>query len=537
MNAIDSLDTTCDVLIIGSGIAGLSLALKVANVGKVIVLTKTNLKECATILAQGGISAVLSSEDSFDKHIQDTINVGDGLCHPDVVRKIVFAGPERIKELVEWGVQFSKRGSDHYDLGLEAGHSYRRVVHSKDITGVNIQETLINRVLEDPRITVLENHIAINLKIRAGRCLGAYVLDKQKDIVKNFAARVTVLATGGLGKAFLYTSNPDISSGDGIAMAYRAGATVMNMEFIQFHPTLLYHPHAKSFLISEALRGEGAKLIDASGNRFMAAYDSRLELAPRDIVARAMDAELKRSGNDCLFLDISFKDSDFIKNRFPGIHAKCLGLGIDITKELIPVVPAAHYAIGGVKASVSGSTDIPGLLAIGETACTGFHGANRLASNSLLESSVMAHFAAQECRNLLDKAPPACSFSPWHSGDAVDSDESVVVSQNWMELRLLMWNYVGVVRSDKRFRRAQQRIHLLQDEINQYYWDFHITSDLIELRNLADVAQMVIDAGFHRKESRGVHYTIDYPKKRKTIKDTLLRKSVRSEIFNSSNCD
>ncbi len=537
MDANDPLETRCDILIIGSGIAGLSMALKVANIGKVIVLTKTSLKECATILAQAGISAALSTDDSFEIHYQDTLNVGDGLCHPDVVKKIVSAGPARIGELVKWGVQFSKSDPDHYDLGLEAGHSHRRVVHSKDITGADIQETLINRILEDSRITVLENHIALNLKVRAGRCRGAYVLDKYKDIVKNFSAKVTVLATGGLGKAFLYTSNPDISSGDGIAMAYRAGATIMNMEFIQFHPTLLYHPHAKSFLISEALRGEGAKLIDEEGTRFMKNYDSRMELAPRDVVARAIDSELKRSGNDCLFLDISFKDPEFIKGRFPGIHAKCLELGMDITKTPIPIVPAAHYAIGGVKASVSGITDIPGLLAIGETACTGFHGANRLASNSLLESSVMAHFAARECRNLIEKGPPICTFSPWHSGDAVDSDESVVVSQNWMELRLLMWNYVGVVRSDKRFRRAQQRIHLLQDEINQYYWNFHITSDLIELRNLAEIAQMIIDAGFHRKESRGVHYTIDYPKKRKTTKDTLLRKSVRSEILDSSKCE
>ena len=537
MNDVDSLDTTCDVLIIGSGIAGLSMALKVANIGKVIVLTKTNLKECATILAQAGISAAISPVDSFDIHFQDTINVGDGLCHHDVVHEIVSAGPDRIKEFSKWGVNFSKSSDNKYDLGLEAGHSHRRVVHSKDITGEDIQKVLIHQVLEDSRITVLENHIALNLKVRAGRCLGAYVLDKNHDIVKNFAAKVTVLATGGLGKAFLYTSNPDVSSGDGIAMAYRAGATIMNMEFIQFHPTLLYHPFAKSFLISEALRGEGAKLVDETGNQFMTSYDSRLELAPRDVVARAIDSELKRSGNDCLFLDISFKDSDFIKNRFPGIFTKCFDLGIDITKEPIPIVPAAHYAIGGVKASVSGITDIPGLLAIGETACTGFHGANRLASNSLLESSVMAHYAARECRNLVKKGSPVCSFSPWHSGDAVDSDESVVVSQNWMELRLLMWNYVGVVRSDKRFRRAQKRIHLLQDEINQYYWNFHITSDLIELRNLADVAQMIIDAGFHRKESRGVHYTIDYPKKLKTTKDTLLRKSVSSEIFNSSNCD
>ncbi|MHA1207068.1 MAG: L-aspartate oxidase [Candidatus Hodarchaeales archaeon] len=535
MSDSDSLEVKSDFLIIGSGIAGLTLALKVAKVGKVILLTKTSLSESATILAQGGFSAALSPSDSYDSHIQDTINVGDGLCHPSIVKKIVSSAPDRVKELVEWGVQFSKKESDQYDLGLEAGHSNRRVVRSGDITGVNIQQVLINRVKNDSRITILENHIAINLKISAGQCLGAYVLDIENDQVKNFSAKVTVLATGGLGKAFLYTSNPDVSSGDGIAMAYRAGATIMNMEFIQFHPTLLYHPYAKSFLISEALRGEGAKLIDSDGNRFMVNYDSRLELAPRDVVARAIDSELKRTGKNCLYLDISFKKSNFIKSRFPSIYEKCYELGIDITEEPIPIVPAAHYAIGGVKASVSGVTDIPRLLAIGEVACTGFHGANRLASNSLLEASVMAHYGAMECRNLIKHDFPARSYSPWHSGDAVDSDESVVVSQNWNELRLLMWNYVGIVRSDKRFHRAQQRIRLLQDEINQYYWNFHLTSDLIELRNLADVAQMIIDSGFHRKESRGVHYTVDYPSKHRTVKDTIIRKSVRSDVITSLN--
>ena len=533
MDDTKSLDITCDVLVIGAGISGLSLALKVANLGNVIVLTKTTLPDCATNLAQAGINAVLDPNDSFESHVQDTLTVGDGLCHPDIVKRIVSAAPDRIKELANWGVTFSKKDPNHYELGMEAGHSHRRVVHSKDITGFDIQNALINQLKRESRITVLENHIAINLKIRAGRCLGAYVLDKTLDKVKNFSAKVTVLATGGLGKAFLYTSNPDISSGDGVAMAYRAGATIMNMEFIQFHPTLLYHPYAKSFLISEALRGEGAKLFDESGYRFMTNYDDRLELAPRDVVARAIDSELKRTGMDSVYLDITFKDSEFIQTRFPGIYKKCLELGIDITTEPIPVVPAAHYAIGGVKASVSGVTDIPGLLAIGEVSCTGFHGANRLASNSLLEGSVMAHYAAMECKKLVDHGPPAKSFSPWHSGDAVDSDESVVVSQNWMELRLLMWNYVGIVRSDKRFRRAQRRIRLLQDEINQYYWNFHITSDLIELRNLADVAQIIIDSGYHRKESRGVHYTVDYPKKRRTIKDTLIRKSVRSDVLNN----
>jgi L-aspartate oxidase len=534
----NSLDITCDILVIGSGISGLSFALKVAKIGKVVLITKTQLSECSTNLAQAGISAVFGSMDSFETHAKDTEGVGDGLCHTDVIQKIVSAGPDRIKELNEWGVQFSKNNHDQYDLGLEAGHSQRRIVHSKDITGADIQKALINRTESDPSIEILEDHIAINLKVRAGRCLGAYVYDKNRDVVRNFSSKITVLATGGVGKAFNYTSNPDVASGDGIAMAYRAGATIMNMEMIQFHPTLLYHPHAKAFLISEALRGEGAKLIDSDGEQFMKNYDSRLELAPRDVVARAIDAELKRTGRDCMFLDISFKKTDFIKNRFPGIYEKCYQLGIDITKEPIPIVPAAHYSIGGVRATVSGITDIPGLLAIGEAACTGFHGANRLASNSLLEATVMAHYAAKKCREgLLDRSPDACSFSPWHSGDAVDSDESVVVSQNWMELRLLMWNYVGIVRSDKRLRRARRRIDLLQDEINRYYWNFHLTSDLIELRNLADVCQMIIDSSYHRKESRGVHYTVDYPQKNKSVKDTLIRKPVLSNVLPRSNCD
>ncbi|MFX1424535.1 MAG: L-aspartate oxidase [Promethearchaeota archaeon] len=527
---IDDPEVNCDILIIGSGIAGLSLALKLAKFGKIVILTKTILADCATALAQGGIASVFRTEDSFGAHLQDTLTVGEGICHRDIAQQIISAAPARIQELVSWGVEFSKTGKGDFDLGLEAGHSYRRILHARDITGAEIHRALCAAITRESQVEILEQHIAINLKIRAGRCLGAYVLDKTRGVVKNFSAKVTVLATGGLGKAFLYTSNPDVSSGDGIAMAYRAGATIMNMEFIQFHPTLLYHPYAKSFLISEALRGEGARLIDSDGNRFMEAYDSRLELAPRDIVARAIDSELKRTGVNHLFLDISFKDSSFIKSRFPSIYDKCLSFGIDITKEPIPIVPAAHYSIGGVRTTISGVTDIPGLLAIGEVSCTGFHGANRLASNSLLEAAVMAHYAAQTCRDLIDKEKPL-SFSPWHAGNAVDSDESVVVSQNWMEIRLMMWNYVGIVRSDKRLRRAKQRIQLLQDEINQYYWDFKITSDLIELRNLADIAQMIIDSSFHRKESRGAHYTVNYPYKRKTAKDTLIRKSVVSDLL------
>ena len=528
---LDGLEVKCDVLIIGTGIAGLSLALKVAKIGNVVILTKTKMADCATALAQAGIASVFRPEDSFEAHLQDTLVVGEGLCHHDIAQQVISAAPDRIQELASWGVQFSKTKKGDFDLGLEAGHSHRRVVHAKDITGAEIHRVLSVAVSQDPQVKILEEHIAINLKIRAGRCLGAYALDKTRDLVKNISARVTILATGGLGKAFLFTSNPDVSSGDGIAMAYRAGVTIMNMEFIQFHPTLLYHPYAKSFLISEALRGEGARLIDGDGKRFMEAYDSRLELAPRDIVARAIDSELKRTGVDHLFLDISFKDSTFIKDRFPGIYEKCLSFGIDITKDHIPIVPAAHYSIGGIRTTLSGLTDVSGLLAIGEVSCTGFHGANRLASNSLLEAAVMAHFAAQACRDILQKEKKILSFSAWHAGDAVDSDESVVVSQNWMEIRLMMWNYVGIVRSDKRLLRAKQRIQLLQNEINQYYWDFKITSDLIELRNLADVAQMIIDCAFHRKESRGVHYSVVYPHKRQSAKDTLIRKSVMSDVL------
>ncbi|MHA2333666.1 MAG: L-aspartate oxidase [Candidatus Hodarchaeales archaeon] len=531
---VDNAEVKCDVLVIGSGLAGLFFALKAANFGRVVVLTKTTMSDCATTRAQGGIASVLSSNDSISSHVSDTMIAGDGMCHPGVVRQIVSAGPARIKELTSWGVQFSKTDNGDFDLGLEAAHSNRRIVHARDITGAEINRALCIAINQTPSIVVLQQHIAINLKIHAGHCLGAYVLDKSRGIVKNFSARITVLATGGLGKTFLYTSNPDISSGDGIAMAYRAGATVMNMEFVQFHPTLLYHPYAKSFLISEALRGEGARLLDSEGERFMSNYDSRMELASRDVVARAIDSELKRTGEDKVFLDISFKDPNFIRKRFPGINEKCYSLGIDITKEPIPVVPAAHYTIGGVRTTVSGITDIPGLLVIGEAACTGFHGANRLASNSLLEAAVMAHYATRECQTILQKdrpMKPVRSFSPWNAGDAVDSDESVVVSQNWMEVRLLMWNYVGIVRSDKRLRRANRRINLLQDEINQYYWNFKVISDLIELRNIADVARMIIVSAFHRKESRGVHYNIDYPQKRYVAKDTLIRKSVMSDVI------
>lgn len=522
-------ENNCDILIIGSGLAGLLLAQKTSKLGKIVILTKTTIDECSTKIAQAGIASVFSDIDSFNSHINDTITAGDGLCHNTVVDKIVKSGPDRITELQELGVPFSKNNSGEFDLGLEAAHSHRRVIHCKDITGEQLHHTLKSNVSNSPNIEILENHIAINLKIKEGKCVGVYALDKIKGIIKNFSAKITVLATGGIGKAFLYTSNPDIASGDGIAMAYRAGATIMNMEFVQFHPTILFHPFTKSFLISEALRGEGAILLDANGKSFMENYDPRKELAPRDVVARAIDSEIKKSGVDHLSLDISFKDSDFIIKRFPGIYDKCLKLGIDMTKDPIPIVPGAHYAIGGVKATVSGKTNVKNLLAIGECACTGFHGANRLASNSLLECIVMAHYASKECRTIIDKSIQ--SFSQWHAGDALDSDESIVINHNWNEIRQLMTNYVGIVRSDKRLQRATHRIRLLRDEVDQYYWDFKITSDLVELRNLVDISQMIIDSALHRKESRGAHYNVNYPHRRKTVKDTLIRKSVMSDVI------
>ncbi len=509
---------------IGSGIAGLSFALKIADSAQVVLVTKKEKAESNTNYAQSGIAAVLSPSDTLEKHVKDTLDCGDGLSDRAVVEKVVREGPARIRELAELGVDFSRTATGELDLGIEGGHSRRRVVHAKDLTGREVESALLDAVAEASSIELFENQIAINLVVESGRCLGCYVLDTEESVVRRFAAKSTVLATGGIGRVYLHTTNPEIATGDGVAMAYRAGATVMNMEFTQFHPTYLYQPTGESFLISEALRGEGAVLRDKSGRSFMGDYHPMKELAPRDIVARAIDQELKKSGDDYVYLDISHKNSEFVQSRFPGIHEKCLSFGIDITKSPIPVVPAAHYSCGGVRTSIAGETDIKNLSVVGETACTGLHGANRLASNSLLEALVCAHNAAKQCREQLKSGLSRQSFAPWEPGKAVDIDEAVVITQNRDEIRRLMWNYVGIVRSNKRLTRAKKRITLLREEIDQYYWDFIITAELVELRNMALVAELIIDSAIRRQESRGIHYSLDYPAKSATAKDTLLKR-------------
>lgn len=533
-----------DFLVIGSGIAGLSYALKVAKFGKVTIITKKQIQQTNTALAQGGVAAVFSKIDSFDLHIKDTLSAGDGLCNKQVAKMIVKNGPQRIKELVRQGANFNKEGNGEYNfsLGQEGGHSAKRIVYAHDLTGKEIEDTLVKNVEQNKNITILEDHIAVNLitfssNIRSGLivtqyeniCCGAYVLNNKSGEIETFYAGITLLATGGSSKVYLYTSNPDIATGDGIAMAYRAGASVANLEFVQFHPTCLYHPEAKNFLISEAVRGEGAVLIDSEGRRFMEKYSPDKDLACRDIVARAIDTELKKTGAESAFLDITHKDSDFIKKRFPNIYSKCLEYGIDMTKDPIPVVPAAHYMCGGVATDLNGKTDIQRLYAVGETACTGFHGANRLASNSLLEALVYSHRAYQESikefGNIEDKI--SVTLDQWDETDTTDSDEAIVVTHNWDEIRRLMWNYVGIVRSDKRLQRAQRRIQNIRKEINEYYWNFKVTADLIELRNLATVAELIIESALMRKESRGLHYNIEYPEKddKNWLKPTILKKS------------
>ncbi len=511
---------TSDFLVIGSGIAGLSYALKVADHGSVSVVTKREISETATNLAQGGIASVLSSEDSFASHIRDTMVAGAFLCHEEVVKMVVESGPAAIDDLINWGVRFSKKDGGTYDLTREGGHSHRRILHAKDITGQEIERALVEAVTSHPNITVFENHIAIDMitdaKLdrrlkRPSRCLGAYVLDIQGREVIPFGARMTVLATGGAGKVFLYTSNPDVATGDGVAMAYRAGATISDMEFMQFHPTTLFHPKAKSFLISESVRGEGAILRRRDGTAFMANYHPLKDLAPRDVVARAIDNEMKVHGEDSVFLDITHRAADYIINRFPNIHRTCLTYGIDMTREPIPVVPAAHYLCGGVKVDLWGESDLENLFAIGEVACSGLHGANRLASNSLLEGVVFAdRVARRSVERLSEKCEPFPTVPPWDYGTATDSDEEVVVAHNWDEIRTCMWNYVGIVRSDRRLARALRRIQMIQEEIAEYYWDFYPTSDLIELRNITTVAKLIVRCAQLRKESRGLHYTIDH---------------------------
>jgi len=517
------MEIKTDFLVIGSGIAGLSFALKASNLGTVAIVTKRLKRESATYYAQGGIASVLDREDTFNAHIRDTLEAGVGLCHPEIVEMVVKDGPKRIQELIELGARFTMRPQgNELDLGKEAGHSRRRIVHAGDFTGREVEEALLKAVDARGNITIYENHIAIDLithsKFVRGEipdiCWGAYVLDKGTGEVHTFLAKVTLLATGGVGKVYLYTSNPDVATGDGIAMAFRSGATIANMEFVQFHPTCLYHPRAKNFLISETIRGEGGILRLRDGTPFMERYHPMKDLAPRDIVARAIDFELKRSGDECVYLDITHKDPGFVKDRFPNIYERCLFYGFDMTKEPLPVVPAAHYLCGGVKTDSYGETSIKRLFAIGETACSGLHGANRLASNSLLEALVFADRAYLKAREVVredrEVIPP---IPAWETGGAVDSDEAVIITQNWEEIRHFMWNYVGIVRSDKRLERARGRIEFLKTEINEYYWDFTVTADLIELRNIATVAELIIRCAIMRKESRGLHYNIDYPER------------------------
>ncbi|MDH5483882.1 MAG: L-aspartate oxidase [Gammaproteobacteria bacterium] len=526
-----------EVLIIGGGAAGLSLALRLAPHASVAVIAKGPENAGSTYHAQGGISAVLRDEDSFESHIQDTLNAGGGLCDEQAVRFTVEHGPETIRWLAELGVPFTadkhKDGSKHYHLTREGGHSHRRVIHAADATGKALETTLINHARHEKNIELLEDHIAVDLitgsklGLKHNRCIGAYVLNKSRGHVETFQARFVVLATGGANKVYLYTTNPDGSTGDGIAMGWRAGCRVANMEFMQFHPTCLFHPSAKSFLISEALRGEGGKLKLPNGRRFMDRFDKHAELAPRDIVARAIDHEMKRLGADCMYLDISHKPAAFITSHFPTIYAKCRELGIDITKQPIPVVPAAHYTCGGIMTDLNGCTDVDHLYAIGETAFTGLHGANRMASNSLLECLVFAQSASDHIKSQLADDYEWDEIRPWDESRVTNSDEEVVVSHNWNELRHFMWDYVGIVRTDKRLQRAKRRIDLLLSEIDDYYGNFRITNDLIELRNLAVVADLIIRCAMQRKESRGLHYTLDYPQTddTKPAENTILKPS------------
>jgi L-aspartate oxidase len=508
------LDT--DYLVIGSGLAGLNFALLAAEHGRVVVVTKKRPSDTNTNWAQGGVAAVLAADDTFERHVDDTLVAGDGLCDRAVVELCVQDGPAQVERLLELGVRLDRDQQGRLDLGREGAHSRHRVVHWEDMTGREIQRALIDAVARHPSITILDEHIAVDLLSMAKyggdpACFGAYVLDRGTGEVKTICARATVLASGGTGKVYVYTSNPDVATGDGIAMAYRIGAAVCDLEFVQFHPTVLYHPMARNFLLTEAMRGEGGVLKLASGETFMEHYHPMKSLASRDVVARAIDNELKKSGADSVFLDMTHLDPGFVRGRFPNIHERCLTLGIDITKQPIPVVPAAHYMCGGVKADLDGRTTITGLYAIGETAFTGLHGANRLASNSLLEGMVFSRRAAEAVRDAPRIRPS--QVASWSYGDATDSNDAIVVSLNWDEIRRFMWSYVGIVRSDKRIERARRRIEYLRDEIREYYWDFKITSDLIELRNLALVAHLIIESARRRKESRGLHFTLDYPEK------------------------
>src|ERR1700720_2059226 len=527
-----------DFVIIGSGIAGLSLALNVAQYGSVALVTKRSVGESNTAWAQGGVAAVTSVEDSFDLHVKDTLIAGAGLCHEQVVKTIVTEGPAAVQDLIKWGVNFDERvledGHRELDLTKEGGHSKRRVLHYHDTTGREIEQRLLAAVGATTNVTVFPNYMAVDL-ITTGklgfttedRVVGVYVLDEAAATVKWLRSDRVILATGGCGKVYLYTTNPNIATGDGVAMAWRAGAAISNMEFIQFHPTCLFHPEVKSFLISEAVRGEGGKLVDASGREFMSKYHKLAALAPRDIVARAIDAEMKRTGAKCMYIDITHKPAAFLTDRFPNIFETCTSLGIDMTKQPIPIVPAAHYQCGGVQTDLEGATTLRGLFAVGEVACTGLHGANRLASNSLLEALVLAGRCAKALlKPKYSKYHQAFALPEWRPGHAQDVDEVVVIYHNWDEIRRLMWDYVGIVRTKKRLLRASTRLRNLQREIQDFYWDFRVTTDLLELRSLCTVASLIVDSALARNESRGLHFTLDYPTTDdpRFLKDTILRR-------------
>jgi L-aspartate oxidase len=514
-----------DFIVIGSGVAGLTFALKVCKFGSVGIITKDALEESATKYAQGGIASVMAEDDSLELHVQDTVETGRGLCHEDFVRIACREGPARIRELIDLGAQFDLRGKE-FDLGKEGGHSKRRILHAHDLTGWEIEKTLIGAVHAENNIEIFEHHMAIDLitkarlddKIQPGssddEALGLYVLNHKTSQVETMVADVILLATGGAGKVYLYTSNPDTATGDGIAVAYRAGAKIANMEFFQFHPTCLFHPKAKSFLISETVRGEGGILCLENGDTFMENYHALGCLAPRDVVARAIDYEMKKSGDDCVYLDVTHLEGYRIRERFPNIYKTCFEFGFDMSKERIPVVPAAHYMCGGLIVDANGQTNIKRLFSSGEVCFSGLHGANRLASNSLLEGLVLSHRAVDKAVNLFKESKKSQNhlenIPAWDPGSAVDSDESVVVSHNWDEIRRLMWNYVGIVRSDKRLKRAERRIQLLLEEIQEYYWNFKITKDTLELRNIAITAQLIIQGALTRKESRGLHFNLDH---------------------------
>jgi len=518
-----------DVLVIGSGAAGLAAALKLPDTIKVAVLSKGDLAQGSTFWAQGGMAAVMDAADSEAAHIEDTLRAGAGLCRTEAVELTVRGSRACVEWLAAQGVQFDRAaaastcvGDGAYHLTREGGHSHRRIVHAADATGRAIASVLAERVQAASYIEVFTHHVAVDLIVRDGHCEGAYVFDGQAGSVCVFQARAVILASGGASKAYLYTSNPDGATGDGIAMAWRAGCRVANLEFNQFHPTCLFHPHAKSFLITEALRGEGALLLRPDGSRFMPDFDERAELAPRDIVARAIDHEMKRLGTDCMYLDISHQPLSFIESHFPTVYSRCLEFGIDISRQPIPVVPAAHYTCGGVLIDLRGRTDLPGLYAIGETACSGLHGANRMASNSLLECIVYADVAARDIAECLPHIGAVPAAPPWDESQVTDSDEDVVIAHNWEELRRFMWDYVGIVRTDKRLHRAMHRIDVLREEIREYYGNYKVGSDLLELRNLCTVAELMIRCALQRKESRGLHFTLDYPRLLPVAADTVL---------------